>query len=121
MLSFGLETRIKLIGRVNRKEIIELYRNATIFAFPSYYEGLPGSLLEAMSCELPIVATKVPGNIDLIEHNRNGILVPVKDSNALSESILKLLDNNSMCENLGKEARKKSLIISRGTQYLTRY
>lgn len=106
VLNSGLEDRIKLIGRVNRKDIVELYRNATLFAFPSYYEGLPGSLLEAMSCELPIVATKVPGNIELIEHSVNGILVPVKDSNALSESILMLLEDSNICEKLGKQARE---------------
>ncbi|AFV24613.1 phosphatidylinositol glycan-class A [Methanolobus psychrophilus R15] len=103
----GLQERIRFLGRVSRQNIVELYRNATIFAFPSYYEGLPGSLLEAMSCELSIVATEVPGNIDLIDHNVNGILVPSKDSVALADSILVLLEQEELCEKLGKEARKK--------------
>jgi glycosyltransferase involved in cell wall biosynthesis len=103
----SFQKRIRFLGRVGRKDIVELYRNATIFAFPSYYEGLPGSLLEAMSCELPIVATEVPGNIDLIDHNINGILVPSKDSVALTDSILMLLEQEELCKRLGKNAREK--------------
>lgn len=103
----SLQERIRFLGRVSRKEIIELYRNATIFAFPSYYEGLPGSLLEAMACELPIVATEVMGNIDLIDHNINGILVPPKNPVALMDSIIELLEQTELCERLGKNAREK--------------
>jgi glycosyltransferase involved in cell wall biosynthesis len=83
-----------------------LYQNATVFAFPSYYEGLPGSLLEAMACQLPIVATEVPGNIELIEHGKNGILVPSRDSSALFRAVMDLLENPDKGENLGKKARR---------------
>jgi len=101
----NLQNRIKFSGQVDRKTIISLYQNATIFAFPSYYEGLPGSLLEAMACQLPIVATEVPGNIELIEHNKNGVLVPPKDSSALFRAIMDLLDEPDKRKNLGKNAR----------------
>ena len=102
----NLENRIEFLGRVDRNRIIKLYQNATIFAFPSYYEGLPGSLLEAMSCKLPIVATEVSGNVELIEHNVNGILVQPKNATALSESILALIDDSVTKERLGNNARK---------------
>ncbi len=101
----GLQNRIQFLGRVDRKTIVNLYQNATIFAFPSYYEGLPGSLLEAMACQLPIVATEVPGNIELIEHNKNGILIPPKDSSALYKAIMVLLDDPNKREEIGKNAR----------------
>lgn len=106
VLEMNLQNRIKFLGRVNRKTIINLYQNATIFAFPSYYEGLPGSLLEAMACQLSIVATEVPGNIELIEHNKNGILIPPKNASAISKAILDLLDDPDKREKLGKYARK---------------
>ena len=102
----NLENRIEFLGRVDRDRIIKLYQNATIFAFPSYYEGLPGSLLEAMSCKLPIVATEVSGNVELIEHNVNGILVQPKNATALSEAILTLVDDSVTKERLGNNARK---------------
>ena len=91
---------------------VKLYQNAHMFVFPSHYEGLPGSLLEAMSCKLPIVATKVPGNIELIEHCVNGILVPPKNAHALKEAILTLLDDADMRNKLGDKAR--DTIISSG-------
>jgi glycosyltransferase involved in cell wall biosynthesis len=102
----NLQNRIKFLGRVDREIIVTLYRNATIFAFPSYYEGLPGSLLEAMACQLPIVATEVPGNIELIEHNKNGVLVPSRNVSALSKAIMDLLDDPDKREKFGKNARK---------------
>lgn len=101
-----LENYIEFLGRVDRDTIIKLYQNATIFAFPSYYEGLPGSLLEAMSCKLPIVATKVSGNVELITHEKNGILVPPRNPTALAKAILLLLDNAEMRGRLGENARK---------------
>jgi glycosyltransferase involved in cell wall biosynthesis len=104
--SLKLGNRIDFLGRVNRDVIKKLYQNATIFAFPSYYEGLPGSLLEAMSCKLPIVATNVAGNVELIKHNENGFLVPSKDSSALSKAILKLLDEPETREKFGENARR---------------
>lgn len=102
----NLQSRIRFLGRVNRDTIITLYQNATIFAFPSYYEGLPGSLLEAMACKLPIVATEVPGNIELIEHNKNGILIPPKNGASLAKEILYLLDDPGKREKFGENARK---------------
>lgn len=106
VIDTNLQNRIKFLGRVNRKTIVDLYQNATVFAFPSYYEGLPGSLLEAMACQLPIVATKVPGNIELIEHNKNGVLIPPKNVSSLSKAIMDLLDDPDKREKFGKNARK---------------
>jgi glycosyltransferase involved in cell wall biosynthesis len=106
VIDMNLQNKIKFLGNVDRKRIIYLYQNATIFAFPSYYEGLPGSLLEAMACQLPIIATEVPGNIELIEHKKNGILIPPKDSSSLFRAIVNLLDDPVKRENLGKNARE---------------
>ena len=110
--NLNLEDRIKFLGHVGRNDIVKLYQNAHIFVFPSHYEGLPGSLLEAMSCKLPIVATKVPGNIELIDHGVNGIMVPPKNARALKEAILTLLDDAYMRNKLGDKAR--DTIISSG-------
>jgi glycosyltransferase involved in cell wall biosynthesis len=101
-----IQSRVRFLGRINRDSIITLYQNATIFAFPSYYEGLPGSLLEAMACKLPIVATEVPGNIELIEHNKNGILIPPKNVASLTKEILYLLNDSGKRETFGENARK---------------
>ena len=73
---------------------------------PSHYEGLPTVLLEAMSCGLPVVATNVGGNSDVISSGKNGFLVPPKSPQVLSKVILKLLDDSKLRKEIGAAARK---------------
>ncbi len=67
----GIDNRVKLLGY--RKDIVELCKACDIFAFPSFQEGLPVSLMEAMASGLPIVCSRIRGNIDLIDEN-GGVL-----------------------------------------------
>ncbi len=103
----GLEDRFIFKGHISKKsELVKLYQNATIFAMPSHYEGLPTVILEAMSCGLPIVATAVSGNLDLISSGKNGILIPPKSPERMAEAISILLDDNNLSKKLGNTARK---------------
>lgn len=102
----GLQDKFKFSGQVGRNQLVRLYQNSTIFAFPSYHEGIPTVLLEAMACGLPIVATDVRGNRDLIKHGKNGILVPPRSPKEMADAILLLLDDDKMKKELGKNARK---------------
>lgn len=79
-----------------------------IYAFSSDWEGLPNALLEAMVLGMPIVATDCPcgGPRTLMEHRKNGLLVPVKDKEALANGMIELLENPEYAATLGKEARK---------------
>ncbi len=61
----GLESKVKFLGF--RKDIAEICKMADIFIFPSYQEGLPVALMEAMACDLPVIASNVRGNRDLID------------------------------------------------------
>ena len=63
----GLVNRVKLLGY--RSDVIQLYKSADIFVFPSYREGLSVALMEAMTCGLPVVCSKIRGNTDLIDEN----------------------------------------------------
>lgn len=101
-----LQDMFKFLGQVDKDKLLKLYQNATLFVFPSYHEGLPGVLLEAMSCGLPIIATDVRGNRDLISHKENGLLIPIQDSKKMAETINILLENKKLREQLGKNARK---------------
>ncbi len=83
----------------------ELY-STDIFVLPSLSEGMSNVLLEAMACGLPVVATCVGGNGDLIKDRHNGLLIPPKDSISLSEALLELLEDDELVQRLGKEARK---------------
>jgi len=77
-----------------------------IFCLPSRSEGFSNALIEAMGAGVPCVATRVGGNVEAIEHNRSGILVPGEDATALSSAIEELLDDPTRARVLGREARE---------------
>jgi glycosyltransferase involved in cell wall biosynthesis len=99
------KNRIQLLGYVERGELIRLYQNAAVYVLPSYYEGLPTTMLEAMSCGIPVVATSVSGNVDAIEPGKNGLLVPAKSPEALANAVSFILDNEKASDDLAKNAR----------------
>jgi glycosyltransferase involved in cell wall biosynthesis len=81
-------------------------RAADVFALPSKREGLPVALLEAMSCGLPSVASRLPGSTDaIVENDRNGVLVNPGDVEALAAAIARLLREPARAEALGAAAR----------------
>jgi glycosyltransferase involved in cell wall biosynthesis len=101
-----LGNKIVFKGHVPKTELIRLYQNATIHILPSHYEGLPTVLLEAMSCGLPVVATAVSGNLDVISDGENGILIPPKSPKKMADAISMLLDDYETRRKLGKNARE---------------
>lgn len=98
--------RFEFFGYVDKSRLIDIYQNATIFVQPSYYEGLPTTLLEAMSCGIPVVATSISGNIDIIKSGYNGLLIPTKSPIKMVDAISLLLENGNLRGELGKNARK---------------
>ena len=86
------------------EEVGQLLAACDIFCLPSRSEGFSNALIEAMGAGVPCVATRVGGNVEAIEHNRNGVLVPSEDPKALSSAIAELLDNPSRARALGSEA-----------------
>lgn len=83
----GLESKVKFLGF--RKDIAEICKTADLFIFPSYQEGLPVALMEAMACELPVIASNVRGNRDLIAKEN---LFEPEDVAALTNLIKKQLE-----------------------------
>lgn len=76
-----------------------------IVVLPSYMEGLPKILIEAAACGRPVVTTNVPGCRDAIIANITGVLVPLRDSLAMADTIDMLLANRSLCEQMGRAGR----------------
>jgi glycosyltransferase involved in cell wall biosynthesis len=101
----GLHNNVLFLGYVSRTKLIETYQNATVQVIPSHYEGLPTVLLEAMSCGVPVVATDIGGNKEVIKSGVNGLLVPSKSPEELSKAITRLLNDASLRENIGRAAR----------------
>lgn len=92
-------------GRVSDSQLIDYYRCADVYCLPSLWEGLPQSLLEAMSCGLPTVATSVGGIPSLIDDGENGLLIPAKDPVAIVEKVDYLLTRLGEADRIGANAR----------------
>lgn len=89
-----------------RTDVSEIFAASDIFVLPTLYrEGMPRSLLEAMSMALPVVTTDVPGCRDAVEDGRSGIIVPPANSGALADAIARLIDDEPLRRELGRAAR----------------
>lgn len=99
---------VELMGASD--ELEKVIPQAEIYAFSSYYEGLPNALIEAMALGMPVVATDCPcgGPRTLITHEYNGLLIPVNDENAMAENICRLIEDKELAKRLGTNARKIS-------------
>jgi glycosyltransferase involved in cell wall biosynthesis len=80
-----------------------------IACLPSYREGLPKALLEALACGLPVVATDVPGCRETVEPGANGLLVPARDSEALAQALESLIVSPQLRERYGRRSREKAV------------
>lgn len=88
------------------KNIGEELQKYEIFAFSSKAEGMPNALIEAMSVGMACVSTDCEfGPSELIQHGKNGLLVPVGDQDQMAGALIQLMSNESLRENLGKEAK----------------
>lgn len=96
---------IKWLG--HRSDVKELYVNADIVCLPSYREGLPKSLIEAMAVGRPIITTDAIGCKECVDDGVNGYLVPVKDNTILAERIKRLILNRELRIKMGIESREK--------------
>jgi glycosyltransferase involved in cell wall biosynthesis len=101
--SGGLTGRVTLLG--HQREIETLLAATDIFVFPSLYEGLPGALIEAMALGLPVIASDIGPVREVVEEGENALLVPIRSSAALSESIERLILNPDLREAMGKNSR----------------
>lgn len=102
-----IEHRIYFPGYV--KDIPKLLSAIDIFVLPSFTEGMPMSLLEAMAAKRPVIATNVGSIPDLIDHERTGLLVKPGDSGSLANAIRELMNNDFKARNLAKRAYKMVL------------
>ena len=93
-------------GHMGYLERAKIFREATVFVNPSFFENCSISILEAMSSGCAVVASNVGGNPELINSGESGVLVPAFDHKAFGESIISLLANEPTNKQLGKAARK---------------
>ncbi len=87
------------------QDIANIFSNANLVVLPSYREGLPKVLIEAAACGRAVVTTDVPGCKDAIEPNTTGLLCKVKDANSLAKLIEKLINDQKLRLQMGKQGR----------------
>lgn len=99
----ALENTVQFLGE--RKEVAALLARFDIFVLSSLWEGLPYSLMEAGALAKPVVATDIDGVRELVKHGETGLLVPVKDSERLAQSVIRLLRDKECATKLGKNLK----------------
>lgn len=107
--AMNLQGSVDLIKPVLGEEKLELLENSDIFIYPSYHEGIPMAVLEAMASGLPIIATKVGGLPDLVKNGVNGFLVKAAYPNGLAKAISTLAQNPGVRIAMGKNSQKMVL------------
>lgn len=102
---FHVEGHLTFLGYCD--DIPAVLRASDVFVLPSLWEGMPNAVLEAMAAGVPVVATRVEGTVDLIEHEQTGLLVMPRDIPGLVSSILRILDEPPLAARLGEAAQER--------------
>ncbi|MHA1572807.1 MAG: glycosyltransferase, partial [Alphaproteobacteria bacterium] len=101
----GVDSRTRFMGA--RKDVAGCLRAMDIFVLPSYREGLPLSLLEAMATRLPVIATRVADNEKIVTHGVDGILVGPGSADELAGALGNLVADTELRRRLGARARER--------------
>jgi len=101
----GLGNHVRFLGY--RKDALDLLRTFDIFVLSSLWEGLPIVILEAMAAEKPVVATRVDGVAEVVEHARTGLLVEPQRPDLLAKSVIELIRNPNRAKGMGKRGRER--------------
>ena len=102
----GLEDRVHFLGWQSRDQLIESYKQANVFLFPSRHEGMPNAMLEAMASGLPVIASCIAGSEELVLNDKTGYLIPSEDIESLQVSLKKLLSDPARRAQMGSASRQ---------------
>lgn len=92
----GIEQNVIFTGYVTHERILELLKASDLFILNSLYEGLPNTVLEAMACRCPVLATDIGGTSETIEDGTTGLLVNVRKGEELKQKIISLLESTEL-------------------------
>lgn len=103
--ALGVRDHFVLLGF--RRDITQLLGLFDLFVLPSLSEGLPNAVLEAMACSNPVVATAVNGVIEVVEHEKTGLLIPPADPERLAAAVIELLSSPDRLKQMGRSGRER--------------
>ena len=98
---------IKFLGY--QKSPLDFMAKCDVFLLPTYHEGFSVALVEAAMLGLPVIATSVGGNVEIIKNEHNGLLVPARNIQLLHDAMKKLYENQNLTKKLGDNNRHKYL------------
>jgi glycosyltransferase involved in cell wall biosynthesis len=102
----GLTTHVECLGWLRRDQVASFLQSLDVLVLPSYAEGLPNALLEAMAVGVPVVATPVGGVTDLIRTSGGGMLVEPGDIEAIANAITTLLTDERVADEMGGKGQR---------------
>lgn len=105
--AMGLSQKVYFTGYLNAKQVAKMYKCADISVFPSTYEPFGIVALEAMLAGIPTVVSDVGGLNEIVEHGVDGMKSYAGNPNSLADSILALLFDHQLCDNISKKAKAK--------------
>jgi glycosyltransferase involved in cell wall biosynthesis len=105
----GISNNVEFLGSIaNRQKLIQEFDSASIFVFPSHYEGFPVALLEAATMGLPCIGTFVGGIPDILDNGQAGLLVEPKKPQELADALYKLIIDQDIREKISKRASERA-------------
>jgi len=106
-MELGINDSVEFLGL--HRDVIPLLQKAWGFILPSRWEGMPNALLEAMSCGIPSIATRVSGSEDIIEDNINGLLIEPEQPAQMAQALRRLIENTELAQHLAEAGRTTAL------------
>lgn len=110
----NMEPHVDVMGWISGDDRLEAYRTADVYCLPSYAEGLPVSVVEAMACGLPVVSTTVDGIPDAVVEGETGFLVEPGDVDGLANRLIRLLNDADQRDAFGTAGRQRALQVFDG-------
>ncbi|MEB3274009.1 MAG: glycosyltransferase [Prochlorothrix sp.] len=104
---YGLSNQVDFVGYRSQQEVRQYLRETDVFVLPSFAEGVPVSLMEAMAASVPVVATQVAGVSELVEAGVSGYVVPPGSAEALTDALVQLLNSPEQRSRMGTAGRAK--------------
>jgi glycosyltransferase involved in cell wall biosynthesis len=105
--TMGISDRVHFKGFVDQATIVTTLRASDVFVLPSFAEGIPVALMEAMAIGTPVIATYVGGIPELVVHGETGQLVYPSDASALADAIDRYASDLAYCKRISRQARSK--------------
>jgi colanic acid/amylovoran biosynthesis glycosyltransferase len=119
-----LEHQIHFLGFLSENEIIDELQRSDVFVLPSFVEGVPVSVMEAMAIGVPVIATNIAGTSELIKNGETGLLIRPSDPEALADAVVRMIDDYDFRKRSAELGRKKveaEFDVDKETAKLRRY